>query len=67
MSAQQTTARDTSRAGGISDQYQRPHYAPGVPAVIAPVAEPLSCMLDDAVRRLSNFILKKFLLFPFFF
>ena len=29
----------------------RPHYAPGVPAEIAPVTEPLSCMLDDAARR----------------
>ena len=61
MSAQQTTARDTSRAGGISDQYQRPHYAPGVPAVIAPVAEPLSCMLDDAVRRFPERIALDFL------
>ncbi|WP_067782946.1 AMP-binding protein [Actinomyces vulturis] len=33
------------------EQYMRPHYAPGVPAVIAPVTEPLSCMLDDAARR----------------
>jgi len=61
VSAQQTTARDTSRAGGISDQYQRPHYAPGVPAVIAPVAEPLSCMLDDAVRRFPERIALDFL------
>ncbi|WP_241655373.1 AMP-binding protein [Actinomyces oricola] len=45
----------------MSDQYQRPHYAPGVPAVIAPVAEPLSCMLDDAVRRFPERIALDFL------
>ena len=39
-----TTHEARSEAG-------RPHYAPGVPAVIEPVTEPLSQMLEDATRR----------------
>ena len=34
-----------------SEHYLRPHYSPGVPAVIAPVTEPLSMMLSDSARR----------------
>ncbi|MDO4244256.1 MAG: AMP-binding protein [Actinomyces sp.] len=34
-----------------AEQDRRPHYAPGVPGTIAPVTEPLSQMLDAAVRR----------------
>ena len=46
---------DTSRS------YLRPHYAPGVPATIAPVTEPLSRMLDDATRRFPDHIAIDFL------
>ena len=31
--------------------YQRPHYAPGVPAVVALPTQPLSTVLDDAAKR----------------
>ncbi|MCL3778264.1 MULTISPECIES: AMP-binding protein [unclassified Actinomyces] len=41
----------SEHAGDTSERYLRPHYAPGVPGVIAPVTEPLSRMLDDATRR----------------
>ncbi|MDO5064238.1 MAG: AMP-binding protein, partial [Actinomyces bowdenii] len=39
----------------------RPHYAPGVPATIAPVTEPLSCMLDDAARDFPEQVALDFL------
>ena len=35
-------------------QYQRPHYAPGIPAVIPMPSVPLSSLLDDAVRRFPD-------------
>ncbi|MGK2349313.1 AMP-binding protein [Actinomyces sp. W5033] len=41
----------SEHVGDTSERYLRPHYAPGVPGVIAPVTEPLSRMLDDATRR----------------
>ena len=44
-----------------SARYLRPHYAPGVPGVIAPVTEPLSCMLDDAARRFPDRVALDFL------
>ena len=51
-------APDSSTA---SARYLRPHYAPGVPGVIAPVTEPLSRMLDDAARRFPDRIALDFL------
>lgn len=39
---------------GGATQYHRPHYAPGVPSVIAPVTQPLSTMLDAAARRFPD-------------
>ena len=44
-----------------SARYQRPHYAPGVPGVIAPVTEPLPRMLDDAARRFPDRVAIDFL------
>ena len=44
-----------------SARYLRPHYAPGVSGVIAPVTEPLSCMLDDAARRFPDRVALDFL------
>ena len=44
-----------------SARYLRPHYAPGVPGVIARVTEPLSCMLDDAARRFPDRVALDFL------
>ncbi len=46
-------AQDTPASAdeNASEHYLRPHYSPGVPAVIAPVTEPLSMMLADSARR----------------
>ena len=41
--------------------YQRPHYAPGVPAVVALPTQPLSTVLDDAAKRFPQRIAVDFL------
>ena len=51
----------SDNVGDTSERYLRPHYAPGVPGVIAPVTEPLSRMLDDATRRYPDRIALDFL------
>lgn len=51
----------SDNVGDSSERYLRPHYAPGVPGVIAPVTEPLSRMLDDATRRYPDRIALDFL------
>ncbi|WP_243118538.1 AMP-binding protein [Actinomyces wuliandei] len=38
-----------------------PHYAPGVPATVPPVTEPLSCMLRDAARQFPDQIALDFM------
>ena len=54
-------APDAPDSSTASARYLRPHYAPGVPGVIAPVTEPLSRMLDDAARRFPDRIALDFL------
>ncbi|WP_147681179.1 AMP-binding protein [Actinomyces ruminicola] len=57
-------AADTGRQARTridSTDFQRPHYAPGIPSVIAPVTEPLSRMLDDAARRFPDRIALDFM------
>ncbi|MDO4899584.1 AMP-binding protein [Actinomyces sp.] len=56
----QATARQ-ARSDATSEAFQRPHYAPGVPSIIAPVTEPLSCMLADAARRFPDHIAVDFM------
>ncbi len=46
-----SAASERSQQDGSASQYQRPHYAPGVPSVIAPVTMPLPEMLAQASRR----------------
>lgn len=54
-------ARTVTADGATSGRYLRPHYAPGVPGVIAPATEPLSRMLDDATRRYPDRVALDFL------
>ena len=60
-SAGASDAPDAPDSSTASARYLRPHYAPGVPGVIAPVTEPLSRMLDDAARRFPDRIALDFL------
>ncbi|WP_103064215.1 AMP-binding protein [Actinomyces qiguomingii] len=52
---------EQKRSDAVSAAFLRPHYAPGVPSVIAPVTEPLSCMLADATRRFPDRIALDFM------
>ena len=55
------SAPEPRSTGTAPDAPARPHYAPGVPGAIAPVTEPLSRMLDDAVRRFPDRVALDFL------
>ena len=61
VSAPEPRSAGAADAVDASARYLRPHYAPGVPGVIAPVDEPLSRMLDDAARRFPDRVALDFL------
>ena len=61
VSAPEPRSAGAADAVDASAHYLRPHYAPGVPGVIAPVDEPLSRMLDDAARRFPDRVALDFL------
>lgn len=62
MEAVDAAGHDAGQAAGAPQgRIARPHYAPGVPAAIAPVTEPLSCMLDDAARDFPERVALDFL------